>query len=144
VGDTTFYSADGRRWFHMDEQRQDVPLERIAPLLQQAVVAVEDHRFYRHLGFDPVGIGRAVMENLRSDSVQGGSTITQQLARTLFLSNQRTWGRKGKEAVLALMLELQLTKPQILELYLNRVYLSSGVYGVEPLSRRLFGKASPG
>jgi penicillin-binding protein 1A len=142
VGDTTFYSSDGKPWFRMDEQRQDVALAQISPRLRQAVVAVEDHRFYRHLGLDPLGIARAIVEDLRSDSLQGASTITQQLARTLFLSNQRTWGRKAKEAVLAVMLEEQLTKEQILELYLNRVYLSSGVYGVEPLSRRLFGKPS--
>jgi penicillin-binding protein 1A len=140
VGDTTFHSADGRPWFRMDEQRQDVPLAQIAPALRQAVVAVEDHRFYRHPGLDPVGILRAVSENLRTDNVQGASTITQQLARTIFLSNRRTWGRKIKEAALAVMLEAQLSKDQILELYLNRVYLSSGVYGVEPLARRLFGK----
>jgi penicillin-binding protein 1A len=140
VGDTVFYTADGRPWFRMDEQRRDVPLRDISVWLQRAVVAVEDHRFHRHVGIDPVGVGRAVVENVRSDSVQGGSTITQQLARTVFLSNRRTWGRKAKEAVLALLLEQQLTKDQILELYLNRVYLSSGVYGVEPLSRRLFGK----
>lgn len=142
VGDTTFLSADGKPWFRMDEQRRDVPLARIAPALQQAVVAVEDHRFYRHLGLDPVGIGRAVVENARSDGLQGASTLTQQLARTLFLSNQRTYGRKFKEAALAVMLEAQLSKAQILELYLNRVYLSSGVYGVEPLANRLFGKGA--
>ncbi len=124
----------------MDEQRRDVPIDRIAPVLRDAVVAVEDHRFYRHFGLDPIGIGRAVVGNARGDDLQGGSTITQQLARTLFLSNQRTWGRKAKEAVLAVMLETQLSKTQILELYLNRIYLSSGVYGVEPLSQRLFGK----
>lgn len=140
VGDTTFYAADGQPWFRMDEQRQDVPLDAIAPVLRQAVIAVEDHRFYQHPGLDPVGIARAIVENLRSGERQGASTITQQLARTLFLSNRRTWGRKIKEAVLAVMLEAQLSKAQILELYLNRVYLSSGVYGVEPLSRRLFGK----
>lgn len=140
VGDTTFYAADGRPWFRMDEQRQDVPLDAIAPILRHAVVAVEDHRFYRHPGLDPVGIARAIVENLRSGERQGASTITQQLARTLFLSNRRTWGRKIKEAVLAVLLEAQLSKAQILELYLNRVYLSSGVYGVEPLARRLFGK----
>jgi penicillin-binding protein 1A len=142
VGDTTFYSADGRPWFRMDEQRQDVALAQIARPIRDAVVAVEDHRFYKHPGLDPIGIVRAVFENVRSDSVQGASTITQQLARTLFLSNQRTWARKGREAVIAVLLETQLSKEQILELYLNRVYLSSGVYGVEPLSRRLFGKRS--
>ena len=140
VGDTVFYTADGRPWFRMDEQRRDVPLREISPWLQKAVVAVEDHRFYKHVGIDPVGVARAVVQNARTDRVQGGSTITQQLARTLFLSNQRTWARKSKEAALALMLEQQLSKEQILELYLNRVYLSSGVYGVEPLARRLYGK----
>jgi penicillin-binding protein 1A len=142
VGDTVFYTADGRAWFRMDEQRRDVPLSQISPWLRNAVVAVEDHRFYKHWGIDPIGVGRAVVENVRTDNVQGASTITQQLARTLFLSNKRTWARKAKEAVLALMLEQQLSKNRILELYLNRVYLSSGVYGVEPLSRRLFGKSA--
>jgi 1A family penicillin-binding protein len=140
VGDTTFLAADGRPWFRMDEQRQDVKLAEISPHLRNAVIAVEDHRFRKHIGIDPIGLGRAVVTNVRTDGRQGGSTITQQLARTLFLSNQKTYGRKAREAALALMLEQQLTKDQILELYLNRVYLSSGVYGVEPLSRRLFGK----
>lgn len=142
VGDTTFTWADGSPWFRMDEQRQDVPLAEIAPALRDAVVAVEDHRFRRHFGIDPLGVARAAWTNVSSDDRQGASTITQQLARTLFLSTHRTWSRKGKEAVLALLLEQQLSKDQILELYLNRVYLSSGVYGVEPLSRRLFGKPS--
>jgi 1A family penicillin-binding protein len=140
VGDTTFLAADGRPWFRMDEQRQDVKLAEISPHLRNAVIAVEDHRFRKHVGIDPIGLGRALLINVRTDNRQGGSTITQQLARTLFLSNQKTYARKAREAALAIMLEQQLTKDQILELYLNRVYLSSGVYGVEPLSRRLFGK----
>jgi 1A family penicillin-binding protein len=140
VGDTMFLAADGRPWFRMVEQRQDVKLSEISPHLRHAVIAVEDHRFKKHIGIDPIGLGRAVVTNVRTDNRQGGSTITQQLARTLFLSNQRSYGRKAREAALALMLEQQLTKDQILELYLNRVYLSSGVYGVEPLSRRVFGK----
>ncbi len=142
VGDTTFTWSDGAAWFRMDEQRQDVPLSEIAPHLRNAVVAVEDHRFRRHFGIDPLGVARAAWTNVSSDDRQGASTITQQLARTLFLSNQRTWSRKAREAALAMLLEQQLSKDQILELYLNRVYLSSGVYGVEPLSRRLFGKPS--
>jgi len=142
VGDTVFQWDDGSAWFRMDEQRNDVPLSQIAPTLQQAVIAIEDHRFRRHLGIDPVGLARAVWVTASTDSRQGGSTITQQLARTLFLSNQRTLVRKGKEAALAVLLEFSLSKDQILELYLNRVYLSSGVYGVEPLSQRLFGKPS--
>ena len=143
VGDTWFYSADGRPWFRMDEQRRDVTLEQIAPDLQHAVVAVEDHRFYHHLGIDPIGTARAVWRDARSGGrVEGGSTITQQLARTLFLSNKKTLGRKLQEAVLALLLEQELSKKQILELYLNRIYLSGGVYGVETMSRNLYGKGA--
>jgi len=141
VGDTTFYGGDGRPWFPLDEQRRDVSLAEISPFVVKAVIAVEDHRFYHHPGIDPVGLARAGWRNVRSGGVvEGGSTLTQQLARTLFLSNERTWARKAKEAVLAVMLEQILTKDQILELYLNRVYLSGGVYGVEAMSRKLFVK----
>jgi len=142
VGDTVFYSADGRPWFRMDERRRDVPIAEIAPDLRDAVLAIEDHRFYRHFGLDPIGIARAAVRNAMRDSTEGGSTITQQLARTMFLSNRRTWGRKIQEAGLAVLLELQLSKEQILELYLNRIYLSGGMYGVEATSRALFGKPS--
>src|SRR5919106_806828 len=101
----------------------------------------EDHRFYLHPGIDPIALARAVFYNIRSDDrSQGGSTITQQLARTLFLSNVRTYARKAKEAGLSIMLELFLSKREILELYLNRVYLSGGIYGVETMSQRLFRK----
>ena len=141
VGDTMFFGADGKAWFPLDEQRRDVSLDQISPHLRHAVVAVEDHRFYKHVGIDPIGLGRAMMRNVKSGTVvQGGSTLTQQLARTLFLSNSRTYARKAKEAALALMLEEQLTKDQILELYLNRIYLSAGIYGVEAMSRKLFVK----
>jgi penicillin-binding protein 1A len=141
VGDTIFYSGDGRPWFPLDEARRDVSLDQVSPFVVKAVIAVEDHRFYHHPGIDPVGLARAIVLNLRSGGVvQGGSTLTQQLARTLFLSNERTWVRKAREAVLALMLEQVLTKDQILELYLNRIYLSGGVYGVEAMSRKLFVK----
>jgi 1A family penicillin-binding protein len=141
VGDTVFYTADGRPWFPMDEQRRDVLLDDISKHLRDAVVAVEDHRFRRHLGIDPMGFSRAAFENLKARGVaEGGSTITQQLARTLFLSNSRTFARKLQEALLAAMLERRLTKDQILELYLNRVYLGAGVNGVEKMSRYVFGK----
>jgi penicillin-binding protein 1A len=143
VGDTVFYTSDGKPWFAMDEQRRDVALKDVSPHLRNAVVAVEDHRFRYHLGIDPLGLGRAVIENLQARGIaEGGSTITQQLARTLFLSNSQTWGRKLKEAALALMLEQRLSKDQILELYLNRVYLGAGTYGVEKMSRHLFGKSA--
>jgi penicillin-binding protein 1A len=141
IGDTVFYGADGQPWFRLDEQRHDVSLDEIAPDLQHAVVAVEDRRFYHHPGLDPIGIARAVVRDIRHGGrVEGGSTLTQQLARTLFLSNTRTYGRKLKEAGLALLIEAELSKKQILEFYLNRVYLSAGVYGVETMSAHLFRK----
>jgi membrane carboxypeptidase/penicillin-binding protein len=141
VGDTWFHTADGRRWFRLDEQRHDVPIAAVSPHLRHAFVAVEDHRFFLHPGVDPIALGRAVFRNLtRSSGVEGGSTITQQLARTLFLSNRRSYGRKAREAVLAMMIDLQLSKEQILELYLNRIFLGSGIYGVEAMSERVFGK----
>ena len=111
VGDTWFLAADGTRWFRMDEHRLDVPLADIPPDLQHAFVAVEDHRFFMHPGIDPIALGRAVVRNARSPgTVEGGSTITQQLARTLFLSNQKSYGRKIREAVLAVMIDSELTK----------------------------------
>ncbi|MBI4887269.1 MAG: PBP1A family penicillin-binding protein [Acidobacteria bacterium] len=141
VGDTVFYDADDRPWFRLDEQRRDVPLTQISTYVKDAVIAVEDHRYYLHPGVDPIALARAAVFNLRpGGGTQGGSTITQQLARTLFLSNTRTYGRKLKEAALAVMLELALSKREILELYLNRVYLSGGVYGVETMSQKMLGK----
>ena len=143
IGDTVFYGADGQPWFRLDGQRHDVSLGEIAPDLQHAVVAVEDRRFYHHPGIDPIGVARAVVNDVRPGRrLEGGSTLTQQLARTLFLSNVRTYGRKIKEAGIALLIEAQLSKNQILEFYLNRVYLSAGVYGVETMSQHLFRKSA--
>jgi 1A family penicillin-binding protein len=141
VGDTWFLAADGQRWFRLDENRRDVPLDDIPENLQHAFIAVEDHRFFKHPGIDSIALARAIVSNVREPgTVQGGSTLTQQLARTLFLSNKKTYGRKIREAVLALMIDSQLSKEQVLELYLNRIYLSAGVYGVETMSRSLFGR----
>lgn len=141
VGDTVFYAADGRPWFRLDEQRHDVPLFEIAADLQHAVVAVEDRRFYLHPGIDPIGVARAIVRNSLSDGrSEGGSTLTQQLARTLFLSNTKTLARKAKEASIAVLLEVQLSKDQILELYLTRIYLSACVYGVDAMAAHLFRK----
>lgn len=140
VGDTWFLAANGERWFRMNESRRDVPLEAIPKHLQDAFVAVEDHRFYQHPGIDPIALGRAVIRNIRTDSREGGSTLTQQLARTLFLSNRKTYGRKLQEAIIALLIDAAFTKEQVLELYLNRIYLSAGVYGVETMSQYLFKK----
>src|SRR5215831_18713341 len=141
VGDTTFLSADGKPWFRLDDQRHDVPLAEISPNLQRAIVAVEDRRFFLHPGIDPIGVVRAVIRDVRSgERREGGSTLTQQLARTLFLSNTRTYVRKAKESMIALLIETELSKHQILELYLNRIYLSAGVYGVEAMSELLYRK----
>ena len=141
IGDTVFYGADGQPWFRLDEQRHDVSVDEISPDLQHAVVAVEDRRFYHHPGIDPIGLGRAVVRDIRGGGrKEGGSTLTQQLARIIFLSNVKTFGRKIKEGGIALLIEAQLSKKQILEFYLNRVYLSAGVYGVQTMSEHLFRK----
>ncbi len=142
VGETVFYDADGQPWFSLDELRRDVPFEAVSTYFKDAVIAVEDHRFYLHPGIDPVALARATFNNVRSSSTQGGSTLTQQLARTLYLSNQRTYARKVKEAALAVLLELILSKREILELYFNRVYLSGGIYGVESMSQKMLGKSA--
>src|SRR5687767_11406186 len=140
VGDTVFLDASGKVWFRLDEQRRDVRLDQISTFLKDAVIAIEDHRYYNHPGVDPIGLGRAVLYNIRSERTQGASTITQQLARTLFLSNSQTYGRKVKEAGLAVLLEIFLSKREILELYMNRVFLSGGVYGVETMSQKMLRK----
>jgi 1A family penicillin-binding protein len=143
IGQTMFYGADGKPWFPLEEHRRDVALNRISPHLQNAVIAVEDHRFRSHVGIDPIGIGRAIVRDVKARAIEeGGSTLTQQLARTLFLSGSRDFTRKGKEIVLALMIERRLSKTQILELYLNRIYLGGAVYGVEAMSRNVFGKSA--
>jgi len=143
VGDTVFHDAAGRPWFRLDEQRRDVPLDQISTHFKDAVIAAEDHRFYLHPGIDPIALTRASVNNLRSGTgTQGGSTITQQLARTLYLSNTRTYARKLQEAALAVMLELSLSKNEILELYFNRIYLSGGIYGIETMSQTTFGKSA--
>lgn len=143
TGETVFYSADGQPWFPLEEHRRDVPLGRVSLHFQHAVIAVEDHRFYSHPGVDLIAMARAGIRNASAGGIiEGGSTLTQQLARTLFLSNSRSYGRKLKEIVLALMIERQLSKRQILELYLNRIYLGRKIYGVEAMSRNLFGKGA--
>ncbi|MFO1067006.1 MAG: PBP1A family penicillin-binding protein [Geminicoccaceae bacterium] len=125
--------------------RPYVRLDEVSPWLVKAVVATEDRRFFDHGGVDPVGVLRAVASNLRAGAaVEGGSTITQQLAKNLYLSNDRTFRRKLEELVLAIWLESRLSKEQILELYLNRVYLGAGAYGVEAAAQRYFGKPAAG
>lgn len=120
-----------------------VSLDRLPRHLVDAVVAIEDRRFFSHWGVDPIGLVRASLANLRAGrTVQGGSTLTQQLAKNLFLSTERTLSRKLEEAILALWLEIRLSKREILELYLNRVYFGGGSYGVEAAAQRFFGKSA--
>lgn len=116
-------------------------LDGMSPALPAAVLATEDRRFYSHYGIDPVGLLRALYVNLTSGSlVQGGSTITQQLAKNVFLTPERSLHRKGQELLLSFWLEHNFTKTEILELYLNRVYFGSGTYGVDAAARRYFGR----
>jgi len=117
-----------------------LPYDQIPPEMRAAMIAVEDKRFRSHVGVDPIGIARSIKVRLDTGHWrQGGSTITQQLARNIFLTNSRTFGRKLKEGVLALALERKFSKNQILELYLNRVYFGGGAYGIDAASRRFFG-----
>jgi penicillin-binding protein 1A len=121
----------------------NVSLKDLPPHLPKAFIAIEDRRFYSHYGVDPVGIARAAVTNLLHRGVsQGGSTLTQQLAKNLFLTQERTFMRKLQEVELALWLERKHSKSEILELYLNRVYFGSGAYGVEAAAQRYFGKAA--
>jgi penicillin-binding protein 1A len=139
---TRVYSADGEllgQFFI--ERRIPVRLSEMPLIMRQAVIAIEDQNFYSHLGVDFQGIGRAIWADVRAhEFAQGGSTITQQLARGLFLSPDKTLRRKLKEALLALKIERYYTKDEILERYLNQIYLGSGAYGVEAASQTYFGK----
>jgi penicillin-binding protein 1A len=120
---------------------EPVVLADLPPDLPRAVIAVEDRRFYRHFGIDLRGLARAFYRNMRAGTVvEGGSTITQQLAKNLFLKPERTIKRKVQELLLSLWLERRFTKDQILTIYLNRVYLGAGAYGVDAAARRYFGK----
>ncbi|MBI2205869.1 MAG: PBP1A family penicillin-binding protein [Candidatus Rokubacteria bacterium] len=124
------------------ERRIFVPLAQVPQSLRDAVIATEDRRFYSHWGIDPIGIGRAVYQNYRRGRiVEGGSTITQQLTKLLFLTPDKSLDRKLKEAVLALELERRYSKDRILEMYLNQIYFGHGAYGVEAAARTYFGKS---
>ncbi|HEY6380433.1 MAG TPA: PBP1A family penicillin-binding protein [Pseudolabrys sp.] len=120
-----------------------LPLKEMPAYVPKAFIAIEDRRFYDHHGVDPFGIGRAFVANVTHRTVaQGGSTITQQLAKNLFLTQERTINRKLQEVLLALWLERKFSKAQILEMYLNRVYFGAGAYGIEQASQRYFGKSA--
>ena len=122
---------------------QPLTLKEMSPYLPKAVIATEDRRFYSHFGVDPIGLVRAAFANLAAGHVvQGGSTITQQLAKNLFLTPERSLARKIQETLLALWLEHRFSKNQILEIYLNRVYLGAGTYGVDAAAHRYFDKSA--
>ncbi|MBV8536620.1 MAG: transglycosylase domain-containing protein, partial [Alphaproteobacteria bacterium] len=140
----TFVAADGQPIAtYGDSYAGPVELNQMSPWLPKAVIDTEDRRFYSHFGVDVIGLARAAFTNLRAGHiVQGGSTITQQLAKNVFLSPERSYGRKIQEVMLALWLEHKFTKAQILTIYLNRVYLGAGTYGVEAAAQRYFGKSA--
>lgn len=122
------------RWLKYD----DIPI-----VMKQAMVSIEDRRFRSHPGVDPIGVARSIWVRLQTGQWrQGGSTITQQLARNVFLNNNRTFGRKLREAMLALAMERKFSKNQILELYLNKVYFGGGAYGIDAASRKFFGHSA--
>lgn len=139
---TLIYSADEVLLAELyNENRIYVDIGQISTDMQKAILAIEDHRFYKHQGVDVVGTLRAFVENLRYNEVkQGGSTITQQLARNLFLNNERTYKRKLKEVALAIALERRYSKDEILCMYLNQIYYGSGYHGVEIAAQKYFGK----
>ncbi|MEK4037770.1 PBP1A family penicillin-binding protein [Paenibacillus sp. FSL L8-0493] len=130
------FTSDGR-------SREPVKLSQISPLLIEATLAVEDRKFYEHSGFDLKGMARAVLVNLEEGNrSQGASTLTQQLARNLYLSHEKTWTRKAKEAVYTMQLEMKYSKDEILNMYLNNIYYGHGAYGIEAASRMYFGKSA--
>jgi penicillin-binding protein 1A len=139
---SVFYDRHGRAAFTISkEQRFEVPLDNISPHLKDAILAIEDQRFYDHSGVDIVRVGGAALANIRQGRrAEGASTITQQLARLSFLTPEKTYTRKLQEVMLAASLETEYSKEQILELYLNKVYFGNGLYGAEAAAMGYFGK----
>ncbi len=139
---TTIYDIKGRVIANLwKENREIVPLSRIPKHVREAVIAIEDARFYKHHGIDIKGIARSLIQNIINRKiVEGASTITQQLARTSFLNREKTIERKIKEAILAIQIEKKYSKDEILELYLNEVYFGHGAYGIQSAAKIFFGK----
>ena len=124
------------------DKKNYVPLQQIPLTMQQAIIAVEDNRFYRHYGFDVEGILRASLVNMQTGTfAEGGSTITQQLIKNLFLTQDKTMTRKAEEFALAIDMELRYSKEEILEMYLNSIYFGSGAYGIGDAAKIYFGKS---
>ena len=141
---TTLYDVHGRPVFTIfKEYRIEVPLSKVSPQLTKAILAIEDQRFTEHRGVDLFRIASAAWTDLRERrAAQGGSTITQQLARQMFLDRKKTLARKVKEAMLAMRIEHMYSKDDILELYLNKVYFGDGLHGAEAAARGYFGKSA--
>src|SRR4029453_873541 len=139
---TTILDASDKPAFTIfKEQRLEIPIESVSPNLIKAVISIEDQRFYHHSGVDVIPMAPAVLRNVQAGRrAEGGSTITQQLARQSFLTRDKTLPRKKKEVVLPAHIEREYSKDEILELYLNKVYFGDGFYGVEAASRGYFGK----
>src|SRR2546427_11316553 len=139
---TRIYADDGQTVIGEFALEKRIPLkyEEIPPVMKNAILAVEDARFYEHIGIDPIRIVGATWKNLTSDKVEGGSTLTQQLAKNLFLTREQTLKRKMNEWLLALQIERYYTKNQIMELYANHIFLGANAYGVEAGAETYFGK----
>lgn len=142
VSATQVYDVNGKLISKLfEENRVIVTLNNVSPFVSQAIIANEDSRFYNHFGIDPIGILRAAYVNITQGAiVEGGSTITQQLAKNLFLTQEQTFTRKIKEVILAIIIEQKFSKQEILQAYLNQVYFGEGAYGVEAASQLYFGK----
>lgn len=142
VSATQVFDINGQLISKLFEQnRIVVSINSMSPYIPQAIVANEDTRFYSHIGIDPIGIMRAIWANIRSGGIaEGGSTVTQQLAREMFLTQEQTFTRKIKEALLAIIIERKFSKQEILQAYLNQVYFGEGAYGVEAAAQVYFGK----
>jgi len=144
TGSVTMLDRDGNVFAWRGEQYGgELGVNEVSPHLVSAVIAAEDRRYYSHFGIDPLGILRAMIANIRAGRlVQGGSTLTQQVAKNVFLTAERSFERKLKELPMALALELKYSKDMILSIYLNRAYLGAGTYGFEAASQRYFGKSA--
>ncbi len=141
---TRLYADDGKTVIGEFALERRVPLsyDEIPLRMRQAIMAIEDSRFEKHWGVDPIGLARAAMKNISAGrTVEGGSTLTQQLTKILVLSPEQTFTRKAKEALIALQIERQYSKQQIMELYCNQINLGGGAYGVEAGAQYYFGKS---
>ena len=142
MASSQFYDINGDLISTVDSEEDRIPvsISKVPKNLQNAFLAAEDIRFYQHGGIDFKGIARAIYTYIRYDEVQGGSTITQQLAKNYFLTQERTLTRKIHEAFIALQIEQKYTKKEILEMYMNQIYFGQGAYGVETAANTYFGK----